>query len=66
MTEPRRKATFPEVLRMVLSAFIGIRKREEHEKLEVSPVQVIIIGVCAAAVFVLSVLSVVRWVLSLQ
>jgi hypothetical protein len=66
MTEPRRKATFPEVLRMVLSAFIGIRKREEHEKLEVSPVQVIIIGVCAAAVFVLTVLSVVRWVLSLQ
>lgn len=66
MTEPRRKATFPEVLRMVLSAFIGIRKREEHEKLEVSPVQVIVIGVCAAAVFVLTVLSVVRWVLSLQ
>lgn len=66
MAESRREATFLEVLRMVLSAFLGIRKREEHEKLEVSPVKVIIIGVGAAAAFVLSVLSVVRWVLSLQ
>ncbi len=66
MAESRRKATFLEVLRMVLSAFLGIRKRSEHEKLEVSPAQVIIVGIGAAAVFVITVLSVVRWVLSLQ
>ncbi len=58
-----RKASFIEVLKMVLSAFLGIRKRAEHEKLEVSPLQVIVVGVMAAAAFVVTVLSVVRLVL---
>lgn len=58
-----RKATFIEVLQMVLSAFLGIRKRAEHEKLEVAPLQVIVVGVMAAAGFVVTVLSVVRLVL---
>lgn len=58
-----RKATLFEVVRMVLSAFLGIRKRAEHEKIEVSPVQVIIVGVMAAAVFVSTVVTVVRLVI---
>ncbi|MBM3373321.1 MAG: DUF2970 domain-containing protein [Betaproteobacteria bacterium] len=58
-----RRATFLEVLRMVLSAFLGIRKRAEHEKIEASPGQVIAVALLAAAVFVFSVISVVRLVL---
>lgn len=58
-----RKATLFEVVRMVLSAFLGIRKRAEHEKIVVSPVQVIIVGVMAAAVFVSTVVTVVRLVI---
>jgi hypothetical protein len=58
-----RKATFPEVLKMVLSAFLGIRKRAEHEKIEVSPAQVIAVALLAGAAFVISVVSVVRLVL---
>ncbi|MCE2999302.1 MAG: DUF2970 domain-containing protein [Betaproteobacteria bacterium] len=58
-----RKANFFEVLRMVLSAFLGIRKRAEHEKIEVSPGQVIAVALLAAAFFVFSVVSVVRLVL---
>lgn len=58
-----RKATFIEVLQMVLSAFLGIRKRAEHEKLVVAPLQVIVVGVLAAAGFVVTVISVVRLVL---
>lgn len=58
----RRKATLFQVVRMVLSAFLGIRKRAEHEKIEVTPLQVIIVGVMAGAVFVATVVSVVQWV----
>ncbi len=58
-----RKATLFQVVRMVLSAFLGIRKRSEHEKLEVSPLQVIIVGVMAAMLFVLTVVSVVQLVI---
>ncbi len=63
MNQAPRKATLLQVVRMVLSAFLGIRKRAEHEKLEVSPLQVILVGVVAAALFVLTVVSVVQLVI---
>jgi len=47
---------------MVLSAFLGIRKRAEHEKIEVTPLQVIIVGIMAGAIFVATGVSVVQWV----
>ncbi len=62
MAEDRRKATLFQVVRMVLSAFLGIRKRGEHEKIEVTPLQVIVIGVIAGVVFVGTIVSVVHWV----
>jgi hypothetical protein len=57
-----QKATLFQVVRMVLSAFLGIRKRTEHEKIEVTPLQVIIVAVMAAAVFVGTLVSVVQLV----
>jgi hypothetical protein len=57
-----RKATLLQVLRMVLSAFVGIRKRGEAEKIEVTPVQVIIVGIMAGAIFVGTIVSVVRFI----
>lgn len=62
MEENPRKATMFEVVRMVLSAFLGIRKRAEHDRIEVTPLQVIMVGVVAAAIFVVTVVSVVQWV----
>ncbi|MDH4150342.1 MAG: DUF2970 domain-containing protein [Betaproteobacteria bacterium] len=62
MAEERQKATLFQVLRMVLSAFIGIRKRGGPEQIRVTPVQVIIIGVLAGAIFVGTIVSVVQWV----
>ncbi len=56
------KATLFQVVRMVFSAFLGIRKRGEHEKIAVTPVQVIIVGVIAGAIFVGTIVSVVHWV----
>jgi len=61
--EDRRKATLLQVLRMVLSAFLGIRKRADHEKLNVSPLQVIVVGVMAAVLFVRTVVSIVQLVI---
>ncbi len=62
--EGPRKAGPLQVVKMVLSAFLGIRARKEHERYEVTPAQFIIAAVIAAAVFVLSVITVVRIVTS--
>ena len=60
MAEGRQKATLLQVVRMVLSAFFGIRKRAEHEKVAVTPAQIIIVGMLAGAIFVGAIVSVVR------
>lgn len=62
--EKPRKAGPLQALRMVLSAFLGIRARKEHDRVEVTPLQIIITAVIAAAMFVLTVITVVRVVTS--
>ena len=66
MTDTPRKATPLQVVKAVLSAFIGIRKRaaHEHDAVTITPVQVIVTGIIAAAVFVLSLVALVRWITS--
>lgn len=61
-----RKATPLQVAKAVLSAFVGIRKRAAHERdaVTLSPVQVIVAGLIAAAVLVLSLVMLVRFVTS--
>lgn len=49
---------------MVLSAFMGIRKQHADQQMQVTPLQVVITGIIAAALFALTVASVVRLVLS--
>jgi hypothetical protein len=62
MDEEPRKATPWEALRVVLSAFIGVRRRDTHEKVRVTPLQIIFTAVIAAALFVLALITVVRLV----
>jgi len=64
--QPPRKATPLQVLKAVLSAFIGIRKRAAHERdvVMLSPVQVIVAGVIGAAILVLSLVMLVRFITS--
>ena len=66
MTDTPRKATPLQVVKAVLSAFIGIRKRaaHEHDAVTITPLQVIVTGIIAAAVFVLSLVLLVRWITS--
>ena len=63
MADAPRKASLFQVVRMVLSAFLGIRKSADHEKIVVTPAQVIVVGIMAAAMFVGTVVSVVRLVI---
>lgn len=63
---PPRKATPLQVAKAVLSAFVGIRKRAAHERdaVTLSPVQVIVAGVIAAALLVFTLVMLVRFVTS--
>jgi len=64
--QPQRKATPLQVAKAVLSAFIGIRKRAAHERdvVTITPLQVIVTGIVFAAIFVLSLIVLVRYITS--
>ncbi|MEQ1775300.1 MAG: DUF2970 domain-containing protein [Burkholderiales bacterium] len=59
-----KKASLFQGIKMVLSAFIGIRKQGQQQEIKVTPLQVVITGIIAAALFALTVATVVRLVLS--
>ena len=64
---PQRRRAGPwQVVKAVLSAFIGIRKGAAHEDdaATITPVQAIVTGVIAAAVLVVSMVLLVRFVMS--
>jgi hypothetical protein len=56
-------ASLFQAVKMVLSAFIGIRKQGPQEQIEVTPLQVVITGIICAALFGFTVMMVVRLVL---
>ena len=59
-------ATLPQVIKAVFWSFLGIRRRAEYEKdaVALKPVQVIIAGIIGAIVLVLSLVTLVRFILS--
>jgi hypothetical protein len=58
------RATPLQVARAVVSAFFGVRKRDDHEAIRLSPMQVLIAGIIGAALFVGTLLLIVNFVLS--
>ena len=64
--ESPRRATPLQVAKAVGSAFVGIRRRAAHERdvVTITPVQAIVAGVIAAAIFVASLVLLVRFVTS--
>ena len=60
------KATPLQVVKAVLWAFLGIRKRAQYEQDAVSlkPLQVIVVGIIAAAILVLSLITLVHFITS--
>ncbi|MCW5604914.1 MAG: DUF2970 domain-containing protein [Burkholderiales bacterium] len=63
---PPRKATPLQVARAVFWSFLGIRRRSahEHDAVTITPVQAIVAGLIGAAIFVFSLIMLVRYVTS--
>jgi len=59
-----KRASLLQVVKAVASGFFGVRKRVDHESVRITPLQYIIVGLIGAALFVLTLLLVVRFILS--
>ena len=62
----RRPGSFGHTLKAVAWSFFGVRKGAEHEAdmARLNPVHVIVAGVLGAAVFVVVLVALVRWVIA--
>lgn len=60
-----RKGSFLQTMRAVAWSFFGVRKASDQQIdiAQLNPVHVVVAGVLAAAMFVVSLLLLVRWVL---
>ncbi|MCQ8897660.1 DUF2970 domain-containing protein [Limnobacter humi] len=60
------KATFLQTLSAVLWSFFGVRKGKSHaeDMQKLNPVHVILVGIGAAAVFVIGLVMLVKWVVA--
>jgi len=59
-----KRASFLDSVKTVLSGFIGIRKREAHDKAELNPVHLIIAAVLFVVIFIFTIRTIVRIVVS--
>lgn len=51
-----------QVVKAVFSAFFGVRRAADHEAVELKPLHLVIAGIVGAAVFVLTLLTIVWFV----
>jgi Protein of unknown function (DUF2970) len=60
------KGTFAQTVRAVAWSFFGVRRRAEFERdvQRLDPVHVVIAGIAGAALFVVALVLVVRWVIA--
>jgi hypothetical protein len=59
-----KRASFLDTVKTVLSGFIGIRKRDAHEKAQLNPLHLIIAAVLFVLVFIFTIRTIVRIVVS--
>jgi Protein of unknown function (DUF2970) len=65
-SEPGPRPASPlQVAKAVFWSFFGVRRRAEHEKdlAQIKPVQVVIAGLIGAAIFVLSLVLLVKFII---
>jgi len=55
-----KRASLLDVVKTVLSGFIGIRRKADHEKLSLNPVHLIIAALVFVLLFIFTLLAVVR------
>ena len=58
------KGSFLDTVKTVLAGAIGIRRKSDHERAPLNPVHLVIAGVLFAVLFVFTLLTIVKIVLS--
>lgn len=58
--DPQRRATPLEAARTVFWAFFGVRRGKDHSAIRLTPLQIIVAGIIGAALFVLTIVTVVH------
>ena len=58
------KATFLDTVKTVLAGAIGIRRKSDHERAPLNPVHLVIAAVIFAVLFIFTLLTIVKIVLS--
>lgn len=53
-----------ELIKTVLSGFIGIRRKSDHERAQIQPVQLIVAAIVFVILFILAIRTVVHFVTS--
>ena len=64
MEAAMRKPTFMDTMKTVIAGAIGIRRKDDHERAPVNPVHLIIAAVIFAVLFIFTLLTIVKIVLS--
>ncbi len=62
--EAMQRDSFLDTVKAVLSGFIGIRKRADAERVKLNPVHFIIIAVVGVVLFIFTIRTIVRMVVS--
>jgi hypothetical protein len=60
--DPQRRATPLQAARAVFWAFLGVRRGKDHASIRLTPLQIVVAGVIGAALFVFTIISVVKLV----
>ena len=66
MAQAMKQASFLDVLRTIAYGALGVRRRADHERetAPIKPIHLIIAGLIAAALFILTLITIVRFVVA--
>jgi hypothetical protein len=64
MADAPRRAGLLDVAKTMLYGLIGVRRKSDHESVRISPLQVIVAAIVLVALFIFTLLTIVRVVLS--
>ena len=59
-----KHASFLDAVKTVLSGAVGIRRKSAHEQAKINPVHIVIVAVAFVAIFILTIVTLVRIVTS--
>ena len=59
-----KRASFLDVVKTVLFGFLGVRRKSDHERARIHPVQIIVAAIVFVVLFILTLRTIVSIVLS--